>query len=182
MIVSVPCSAAAAPPEMPASTNSTPRSARAAWIFTVELGAAVLRSIDDLALARALSSSPPSPNTTASTASESGSERNTTSTSAASSAIDAGRLRCRTPRSARRCGRSPARAARHRRMRRAIRPPMLPRPIIPLAVRRRLGHLQSDHPMWTAEPAPAAATWLEAPRDVRVVTRDDDARPRARSA
>ena len=45
MIVSVPFSAAAAPPEIPASRYSTPRSASAAWIRCVEDGAEVDRSM-----------------------------------------------------------------------------------------------------------------------------------------
>ena len=44
MMVRVPFSAAAAPPEMPASRNAAPRSARAACSLMLELGAAVLRS------------------------------------------------------------------------------------------------------------------------------------------
>ncbi len=87
MIVSVPASAAAAPPEIPASTNATSRSASAAWIRTVEAGAAVLRSTITWP-GRALASSPPSPSTTSSTTVLSGSERNTRSQRAATPAIE----------------------------------------------------------------------------------------------
>ena len=54
MIVSVPCSAAAAPPEMPASTNSTSRSHRAAWIFTDRARRGGAEVDHDLPRARAL--------------------------------------------------------------------------------------------------------------------------------
>ena len=60
MIESVPFSAAAAPPEIPASTKSTDFSASAAWILVVEDGADVLRSTT-IWPGRVASRSPPGP-------------------------------------------------------------------------------------------------------------------------
>ena len=136
MIVSVPASAAAAPPEMPASTNADARAPRARRGSDRRAGAAVLRSTMTWP-GRALSSSPPSPSTTSSTTVLSGSERNTRSQRAAELGDRARRRDARGRRPARRCGRSPTTACPASRIRRAIRPPMLPRPIIPLVVRGR---------------------------------------------
>ncbi len=87
MMVSVPFSAALAPPEMPASTYSAPRSARAAWIRTVEAGDAVVRSTTTCE-GRQCASTPPSPSTTASTTGLSGRDSRTTSAASASAPID----------------------------------------------------------------------------------------------
>ena len=78
MMVKVPVSAAAAPPEMPASRYSAPRSARAACNLMVEPGAAVLRSTMTWP-GRQLASTPAGPSTTGSMTELSGSDMSTQS-------------------------------------------------------------------------------------------------------
>src|SRR5205823_5392903 len=77
-----------APPEIPASTYATPRCASAAWMRSVDSGAAVERSTTTWP-SRQCSSTPPSPSTTGSMIELSGSESSTTSACATSSASDA---------------------------------------------------------------------------------------------
>src|SRR5579862_3236429 len=127
MIVSVPFSAAAAPPEIPASSRVTPRCASTPARRTVELGLEVLRSTT-ICPARAAGAIPPS--TTGSTTLESGSERSSTSLASTSAASDAASI----PAAAARDGsvswpatRYPAAAILE-----AIRPPILPRPTTPI--------------------------------------------------
>jgi len=87
MIVSVPFSAAAAPPEMPASSIATPRAASSAASSRVEPGLEVPRSTR-IWPSRQAERTPPSPRTTASTTVLSGSDSSTTSTAATSAASE----------------------------------------------------------------------------------------------
>ena len=87
MMVRVPFSAAAVPPEMPASRYCAPRSAKAACSLIVELGAAVLRSTMTWP-GRQLSSTPAGPSTTCSMTELSGSDISTQVLPATASATE----------------------------------------------------------------------------------------------
>ncbi|MDT4826910.1 hypothetical protein FQZ97_602340 [compost metagenome] len=127
--VSAPFSAAAAPPDMPASTYRTPCLAKRALRRTVELAAAVLRSIT-IWPSRQCSRMPPAPSTTDSTTLLSGSDSMTTSAYSMTSRIVAA---ASAPAAAARAGSLsyPRTAMPAPTSRRARRPPILPRPIKP---------------------------------------------------
>src|SRR6266702_6206105 len=130
MMVSVPFSAAAAPPEMPASRYSIPRPASSPCSLMVELGVAVLRSTTTWA-ARPAASRPPSPLTTDSTAALSGRDSRMQSLPSATSAREEAGV---APAAAARpgTGSKPSTGWPAPTSRRVIRPPMFPRPTKPI--------------------------------------------------
>src|SRR5690554_50281 len=126
MSVRLPFSAAAAPPEMPASRYSTPDSARRAWICCVELGAAVLRSTTTMP-ARSEAMKAGSPSTTFSTTLLSGNDRNTMSLDATTAEADSANWAPAFA-TASACMSKPSTGTPLSTTRRVIRPPMLPSP------------------------------------------------------
>src|SRR5471030_571588 len=128
--VIVPFSAAAAPPEMPASMYCTPRCLNSALSRIVELAAAVLRSIT-VCPARHEARMPPAPSTTASTTLLSGNDSSTTSANWITSAIDAA---ARAPAANARSGTAskPSTSMPAPTRRRVMRPPILPKPMKPM--------------------------------------------------
>src|SRR5579884_702704 len=170
--VRVPFSAAAAPPEIPASRNSTPRPANSSCRARVEAGWAVLRSTTTCP-GRTWASRPSPPLATASMAGLSGSESRTISTRSTSSATPAA---AGIPAAAILvASRSwPIRVTPWSRMRRPIRLPMLPTPIKPTGC---IAHTSPPSSRPTSsqahrQPVEVAAQARKALHDHRIVAGD----------